>query len=170
MNEEEEIEFRKNWEKEGWRTMSMHDGALEACFLLHNAGYELVCVTAMQERFTEHRLENFRTHGFPIDRIIGTGFHHDNFSKNPKKTVIEQLHPVVFVDDLRRNFNDIQDVHTKMIFIDHQYIDDPNQHDNIYYDAKYPSLLHFAQDFLKSDQHGEHIDWPQRPSHLNPLK
>jgi len=150
--------------------MPMHDGALEACLLLHNAGYELVCVTAMPAKFIEHRLENFRLHDFPIDRIISTGYDHNNFNNNPKKTTIERLHPVVFVDDLRRNFKDIQGVHTKLIFIDHEHIDDPNQHDSIYYDAKYPSLLEFAQCFLKSDQHGEHIDWPQRPSHLIPTE
>ncbi len=75
---------------------------------------------------------------------------------------------VAFVDDLRRNFKDIQGVHTKLIFIDHQCYDDPNRHDNIYYDVKYPSLLDFVHDFLKSEQHGQEILWSDRPSHLIP--
>jgi len=168
--DEEQIEFEKVWEEDGWRTMPMKDGALEACLLLHQAGYELVCVTAMPERFIEHRLENFRTHGFPIDKVISASHSHVNYHSNPKKETIEELHPIVFVDDLRRNFKDIQGVHTKLIFIDHEWHDDPNQHDNIYYDMKYPSLLHFVKDFLKSEQHGEEIVWAERPSHLLPSK
>ena len=148
--------------------MPMHDGALQACFLLHQAGYELVCVTAMPADFIEHRLENFRLHGFPIDKVISSGYDKNNFDHNPKREIIEELHPVVFVDDLRRNFKDIRGVHTKLIFIDHEHDDDPNEHDNIYYDTKYPSLLAFAQDFLKTEEHGEEINWPERPPHLLP--
>ena len=85
-----------------------------------------------------------------------------------KREIIEKLHPVVFVDDLRRHFKDIQGIQTKMIFIDHEYDDDPNEHNQIYYDMKYPSLLAFVQDFLKTEQHGQDIIWPERPSHLLP--
>ncbi|CAF1492790.1 unnamed protein product, partial [Adineta steineri] len=156
-NDDEKEEFKQVWNEYGWRRMPMHDGALEACLLLHEAGYELICVTAMSSSFIEHRLENFRLHGFPIDKIISSGYDKDNFNNNPKRKIIEDLNPVVFVDDLRRNFNNIQHVHTKLIFIDHQREDDPNQHDNIYYDAKYGSLLEFVKDFLKTKQHGENI-------------
>ena len=144
----------------------MHDGALQACLLLHQAGYELVCVTAMPARFTEHRLENFRSYGFPIDKVICSGYHPTNFNHNPKREIIEELHPVVFVDDLRRNFKDIEGVKTKFVFIDHEHEGDPNEHDNIYHDVKYPSLLAFAEDFLQSEEHGEEINWSERPSHL----
>jgi hypothetical protein len=147
--------------------MPMFDGALQACILLHQAGYELVCVTAMAARFSEHRLENFRSHGFPIDKIICSGRDKENLlHSNPKRKIIEDLHPVVFVDDLRRNFKDIQGVHTKLVFIDHERCDDPSDNENIYYDVKYPNLLAFAEDFLKTEQHGRDIIWPERPSHL----
>ncbi len=166
--DEEKEHFDKIWDECGWKTMPIKDGALQACLLLHQAGYELVCVTAMPARYIEHRLENFRLHGFPIDRVISTTYDKDNFYYNPKKETIEELHPIVFVDDLRRNFKDIQGVHTKLIFIDHEHHDDPNQHDNIYYDAKYPSLLAFVEDFIKTEQHGQSINWQERPSHLIP--
>jgi hypothetical protein len=166
--DEEKIKFYEVWDEYGWRTMPMHDGALQACHLLHQAGYELVCVTAMPGQFIDHRLENFREHGFPIDRVISSGYDKDNFSNNPKRQIIEELHPIAFVDDLRRNFKDIKGVHTKLVFIDHEYHDDPNQHDQIYYDIKYPTLLQFVNEFLQSEQHGEHILWPERPSHLIP--
>jgi len=166
--DEEKVQFDAVWHNHGWRTMPMQDGSLEACHLLHKAGYELVCVTAMSSAFIEHRLENFRLHGYPIDRIIGTGYDRQNFHKNPKRQIIEELHPVAFVDDLRRNFKDIRGVHTKFVFIDRGIHDDPNRHEQIYYDVKYPSLLQFVEDFLKTEQHGEYISWPERPSFLLP--
>jgi hypothetical protein len=146
--------------------MPMHEGALQACLLLHQAGYELVCVTTMPARFIDHRLENLRSHGFPIDKVISTVHDKQNVHYNPKKEAIEELHPVVFVDDIRRNFKDIQGVHTKLIFIDHEYDEHRNQHDDVHYDAKYPNLLAFVEDFLKTEQHGQDIIWPARPSHL----
>ncbi|CAF4179731.1 unnamed protein product, partial [Rotaria sordida] len=130
--DEERIEFDKVWDEHGWKNMPMHDGALEACHLLHKAGYELICVTAMPAQFVGRLLEDLRLHEFPIDKVISSGYDKNNFHKNPKKQIIEDLHLVVFVDDLRRNFKDIQDVHTKLIFIDNQYHDDPNQYDQIY--------------------------------------
>jgi hypothetical protein len=146
--DEEETQFEEVWSEHGWRTMPIQDGALQACILLHQAGYELVCVTAMPAKFIEHRLENFRLHGFPIDKIISSGYDKANYNTNPKRKIIEDLHPVAFID--------------------HEYHDDPNQHENIYYDVKYPSLLEFAENFLKTEQHGQDISWPERPSHLIP--
>ncbi|CAF4060244.1 unnamed protein product [Rotaria sordida] len=166
LTSEEEDQFYAVWDAEAWRTMPMLDGSLEACHLLHQAGYELVCVTAMPPRFADHRLENFRSHGFPIDRVIGTGWDGENPSNNPKKQAIEELHPVVFVDDSRRNFKDIQGVHTRLVFID-RYHDEPKQFSNIYYDVKYPSLLAFVHDFLNTE-HGQEIVWPERPASLLP--
>ncbi|CAF4840669.1 unnamed protein product [Rotaria sp. Silwood1] len=163
---EEENHFYAVWDTEAWRTMPMLDGSLEACHLLHQAGYELVCVTAMSPQFTDHRLENFRSHGFPIDRVISTGYDGENPGNNPKKQAIEELHPVVFVDDSRRNFKDIQGVHTRFVFID-KYHDGPNRHENIYYDVKYPSLLAFVHDFLKTE-HGQEIVWAERAASLLP--
>ncbi|CAF3312395.1 unnamed protein product [Rotaria socialis] len=162
---EEQNRFNEVWDAEGWRTMPMLDGALQACNLLHEAGYELICVTAMPACFSDHRLENFLSHGFPINRVISTGYDKENPQNNPKKKIIEALHPVAFVDDLRRNFKDIQGVHTKFVFIDNEYHDDPNQYDNIYYDVKYPTLLAFVNDFLQAE-HGQQINWAQRPALL----
>ncbi|CAF1092795.1 unnamed protein product [Rotaria sordida] len=158
---EERTQFNAVWDVDGWRTMPMHDGALEACHLLHEAGYELICVTSMPASFTEHRLENLRSHGFPIDRVISAGHDKENPSRNPKKQAIEQLHPAIFVDDLRLNFTDIEDVQTKFVFIDNDCHDDPSRNDNIHYDAKYPSLLAFVKDFL-----GQGIVWTERPHKL----
>lgn len=168
MTDEENDQLEEVWREHGWRTMPPHHGALEACQLLHDAGYELICVTAMPADFIEHRLENFRAHGFPIDKVISSGYGNGHYSSNPKREIIEEMHPVVFVDDLRRNFRDIQGVHTKMIYIDREYEDDPCGTDPIHYDAKYPSLIEFVKDFLRTERHGEEINWPERPAHLVP--
>jgi len=131
----------------------MHDGALEACYLLYATGYEIVCVTALRDCFTEHRLENFRLHGFPIDKIINTR----GDKENPTKQAIEELHPIIFVDDKKRNFKDIEGIRTKFVFIDHELDGDPHRDEDIHYDAKYPSLLAFVKDFLKDE-----VVWVER--------
>lgn len=167
MNDEEKAEFDRQWDSEGWRSMPIHDGAIDACHLLHNAGYELVCVTAMPSRFIEHRRENFRAHGFPIEQVLSSGYDAHNFHFNPKRRIIEELNPVIFVDDLRRNFKDIQDVQTKFVFIDHQCPDDPNANEQIFYHAKYSSLIEFVEEFLHSDPHGQNIAWSSKPLSLS---
>ncbi|CAF0939112.1 unnamed protein product [Rotaria sordida] len=158
---EEHNQFKTAHEAEGWRMMPPLDGALEACLMLHNAGYELVCVTAMPGRFLNDRLENFRLHGFPIDKVISTGYDPIDPTNNPKKQTIEALKPVVFVDDLRRNLKDIEGEHTKLVFIDHGCHDEPYHNGDVHYDAKYPTLLEFSIDFLAEDNR---IVWIQRPA------
>lgn len=162
--EEDKKLFDHMWDQHGWRTMPVLDESLLACQLLHQAGYELICVTAMPARFVEHRLENFRQHGFPIDQVISTGYFHDDFNRNPKKETIEKLNPLVFVDDLRRNFRDIENVQTKLIFIDHECHDDPCKGQEIFYHAKYSTLLDFVRDFLHSEEeeHGSKIQWNEK--------
>ncbi|CAF1589136.1 unnamed protein product [Didymodactylos carnosus] len=141
--------------------MSTLEGALEACNLLHEAGYELICVTTMPEKFVEQRLRNLKQHGFKIDRVIGRQVHHklpNDFLKhkdytNPKKEAIEEVKPVIFVDDLKQNFRDIQCDCTKFVYIDAEHTDDhPNLHDDTPYHYKYGSLIEFVKDFLKREK------------------
>lgn len=80
-----------------WTTMPPIEGALEACHRLHDAGNELVCVTALDSEFEAARLANLRRLGFPIDRVIATG--HSEGERSPKADAIEALAPVAFVDD-----------------------------------------------------------------------
>jgi hypothetical protein len=148
MTPEERSKFKKVWDTHGWQAMPAHDGAGEACRLLSEAGYELVCVTQLRACFIEHRLDNFRLHGFPIDRIISTK---DNISdENPKKEAIEQLNPIIFVDDHKIYFKGINGVQTKFVYIDLELDDHPCQYENAHYHAKYSSLLAFVKDFLQN--------------------
>lgn len=64
----EHDQFFSHFGVEDWSAMPLMPGVLAACGALHDAGYELVCVTSMPTRFEAARLANFRLHGLPIDR------------------------------------------------------------------------------------------------------
>jgi phosphoglycolate phosphatase-like HAD superfamily hydrolase len=90
--------FRSVMDEEFWSTMSAIDGALDACFALVSAGYELVCVSAVEEKYLAARTRNIRELGFPIERVFATpGARHGDTS--PKATALAELAPVAFVDD-----------------------------------------------------------------------
>lgn len=161
--QEEKKQFRDYWDIDGWRSMPPIHGALEACHRLVNAGYELVCVTAMPEKFSEHRLENFRTHGFPISRLYGVDYDKTTTSVNPKKEIIEEIHPLVFVDDLKRNFADLEGVHTKLVHINRNFHDNPWAHVDPFVHVEYDSLWDFVDDFLRDENdHGRMVSWAER--------
>ncbi|WP_085998766.1 hypothetical protein [Rhodoferax ferrireducens] len=70
---------------------------MQACHDLVVGGYELVCVSALRAEFTQARLQNLKTLGFPIEIVVATG--NDVTQLSPKASVIEKLKPVAFVDD-----------------------------------------------------------------------
>lgn len=95
---EQRLMLRAQFEQPAlWENLPAMPGAVEACHRLHDAGYELVCVTALESRLQRARLANLRTLGFPIRRVIATG--HAEGDRSPKADAIESLAPVAFVDD-----------------------------------------------------------------------
>jgi hypothetical protein len=80
-----------------WSTMPPLPGAVDACHRLHDAGFELVCVSALEAEYEAARLRNLRDRGFPIERVIATG--NASEIRSPKADAIEALRPVAFVDD-----------------------------------------------------------------------
>ncbi len=94
---ERRVLFRAAFDEHFWTTMPPIAGALEACHRLHNAGFELVCVSALEFEFEAARLRNLRNLGFPIERVIATG--NAEGERSPKADAIEMLAPVAFVDD-----------------------------------------------------------------------
>jgi phosphoglycolate phosphatase-like HAD superfamily hydrolase len=95
---ERRAQLRAQFERpEMWESLPAIDGALDACHRLHDAGYELVCVTALEARFQAARLRNLKALGFPIRRVVATG--HADGERSPKADAIEALRPVAFVDD-----------------------------------------------------------------------
>lgn len=91
------VQFRAVFDEEFWSSIPAVSGALDACHRLVQAGYELVCVTALQEQYRHARERNLRTLGFPIAQVIAT----DNLGAgvSPKAEAISRLQPVAFVDD-----------------------------------------------------------------------
>lgn len=97
LDAERREQLRAMFDETLWASLPALPGAVEACQRLHDAGFELVCVTALDERFQAARQRNLRQLGFPISRVIATG--HVEGARSPKADAIEQLRPVAFVDD-----------------------------------------------------------------------
>ncbi len=90
-------QFRRQFDEEFWSSMAAMDGALDAAHALHDAGYELICVSALEPAFARARLRNLRGLGFPIETVIATSAAVDE--RNPKAAAVSELAPVAFVDD-----------------------------------------------------------------------
>ena len=89
--------FRACFDEELWSSLPALPGAVDACHRLHDAGHELVCVTALRPHLESARLRNLRTLGFPIERVIATGS--TEGERSPKAEAISALAPAAFVDD-----------------------------------------------------------------------
>jgi phosphoglycolate phosphatase-like HAD superfamily hydrolase len=94
--------FRAAFDDEFWSTMLPIAGALDACHRLEAAGFDLICVTALDLEFEAARLRNLRDLGFPIERVVATG--NAEGARSPKAEAIEQLQPIAFVDDYAAYF------------------------------------------------------------------
>ncbi len=89
--------FRAHFDELFWSTLHPEPGALDACHRLVNAGFDLVCVSALDSEFEAARLRNLQDHGFPIQRVIATG--NAEGPRSPKADAIARLRPTAFVDD-----------------------------------------------------------------------
>ncbi|WP_298833298.1 HAD family hydrolase [uncultured Piscinibacter sp.] len=106
--------FKAAFDEKFWSTVPALQGAVEACHRLHDAGYELVCVSAVEERFEAARKYNLRCLNFPIERVIATG--HRETARSPKADAVESLGAEVFVDDYLPYFRGIPaSVHTALV-------------------------------------------------------
>ena len=106
--------FRAAFDDRFWSTMPPIAGALEACHRLHDAGFDLVCVTALDLEHEAARLRNLRSLGFPIERVIATG--NAVGERSPKADTIEALSPIAFVDDYVPYMRGVPDhVHTALV-------------------------------------------------------
>jgi phosphoglycolate phosphatase-like HAD superfamily hydrolase len=106
--------FRSAFDQEFWASLPPIAGALQACHQLNEAGFELVCVSAIDKEFEDARLQNLQDLGFPIQRVIATG--HSTGDRSPKADAIESLAPVAFVDDFLPYMRGLPtSVHTALI-------------------------------------------------------
>lgn len=90
--------FRRCFDELFWSTIPALPGALDACQRLVEAGYELVCVSAIETQHQAARLVNLRLCGFPITRVVATAGSGQR-SVSPKAAALAELQPVAFVDD-----------------------------------------------------------------------
>lgn len=97
LDAEQRLLLRAQFDEPFWEALPAIAGAVDACHRLNDAGYELVCVTALEARFQRARLNNLKALGFPIRRVVATG--HLEGERSPKADAIEALRPVAFVDD-----------------------------------------------------------------------
>jgi phosphoglycolate phosphatase-like HAD superfamily hydrolase len=106
--------FRRHFDAEFWSSVPAIEGALDACNRLHDAGFELVCVSALEAEHEAARLRNLRDHGFPIERVFATG--NAAGERSPKADAITALAPEAFVDDYLPYFRGVPGaVHTALI-------------------------------------------------------
>jgi phosphoglycolate phosphatase-like HAD superfamily hydrolase len=133
---EQRLLLRAQFERpEFWETLPAMAGAVEACHRLHEAGYELVCVTALEARFQKARLNNLKALGFPIRRVMATG--HVEGDRSPKADAIKTLRPVAFVDDYIAYMRGMPtEVHTALV------LRAPNGSPNVGEDMKLARSVH----------------------------
>lgn len=97
LDETRRAHFRRHFDETFWTTVPAMDGAVDACHRLHDAGFDLVCVSALELEFESARLRNLRDLGFPIERVVATG--NAPGRRSPKADAIAALKPRAFVDD-----------------------------------------------------------------------
>jgi phosphoglycolate phosphatase-like HAD superfamily hydrolase len=97
LDEAKRAHFRGHFDETFWTTVPAIDGAIDACHRLHDAGFDLICVSALEAEFESSRLANLRNLGFPIERVIATG--NAAGERSPKADAITALNPRAFVDD-----------------------------------------------------------------------
>lgn len=149
---EQRLQLREQFDETLWESLPAIAGAVEACHRLHDAGYELVCVTALDARFQRARLHNLQALDFPIRRVLATG--HAEGDRSPKADAIEKLRPVAFVDDYVAYMRGVPAyVHTALV------LRAPNGSPNVGEDLRLARSVHqdlagFADHWLGPDSTG----------------
>ena len=108
------VQFRAAFDEQFWATVPAIAGAVDACHRLRDAGFDLVCVSALEAEFEAARLRNLRELGFPIERVIATG--NAAGERSPKADTIAALQPIAFVDDYAAYMRGVPaHVHTALV-------------------------------------------------------
>lgn len=106
--------FKAEFGEYFWSSVPAIPAAVDACHRLHDAGFDLVCVSALETKFEAARLRNLRALDFPIERVVATGSR--DVARSPKADAIEGLRPVAFVDDYLPYLRGIpEEVHTALV-------------------------------------------------------
>jgi phosphoglycolate phosphatase-like HAD superfamily hydrolase len=146
LDEVRRVKFRAAFDEEFWTTVPVIAGAVEACHRLEQAGFDLVCVSALEPEFEAARLRNLRASGFPIERVVATG--NAVGERSPKADAIAALRPIAFVDDYLPYLRGVPAmVHTALV------MGSPNGSPNIGEEmalvhSQHEDLVAFADDWL----------------------
>jgi len=107
-------QFRASFDENFWNSIPALPNAVRACVELHEAGFELVCVSAIDSHFQAARLQNLRDCGFPIEQVVATSSNGNGIS--PKAQALRALRPIAFVDDFLPYLRGIPgDIHAALI-------------------------------------------------------
>ena len=147
LDEERRLHFRRHFDEQFWSSVPAIEGAVEACHRLHDAGFDLVCVSALEAAHEAARLRNLRDHGFPIERVIATG--NAAGERSPKADAIAAIQPLAFVDDYLPYFRGVPDsVHRALIMRGSSGTPNTGAELSLA-DSLHDDLLAFAADWLK---------------------
>jgi phosphoglycolate phosphatase-like HAD superfamily hydrolase len=140
-------QLRRAFDEDFWASIPPVPGAVQACHDLVAAGYELVCVTALPEKYRPDRERNLRLHGFPIDLVHAT----DNVATvaSPKADTLNRLKPLAFVDDYLPYFMGVE-AHTHRALIMRGSTRSPNSGELLVHtDSQHADLAAFARWWLR---------------------
>lgn len=151
-DDEHKAAFFKHFTEDVWETLPALAGAIDACEQLLEAGYDLVCVTAMPPEFAAARQRNFDRMGIPVKKVIPTG---RSGLGNVKAPALNALKPIALVDDLADNFIGL-DAGIHCALIDSGADDAPARHTD-------PAAAHSVHQTLL-----EFVDWWLRNKHRVP--
>jgi len=143
-------QFRARFNEKFWSSIPALPGAVSACQQLVEAGYKLVCVSAIETQFKRARLNNLIRCQFPIDQVIATS--NDATRISPKAQALHALKPIAFVDDFAPYLNGVSnEIHAALILGEPN--GSPNVDDNLTWaDSQHADLLAFSTWWL-SEKH-----------------
>lgn len=98
--------------EELWASMPVLEGALDACELLQDKGFALICVTALRPSMRDARSRNLVNLGFKLDAVYAVGSRAEG---NPKRKQLTLLSPLVFVDDHLPFLQDLPESVTRVL-------------------------------------------------------
>ena len=111
---EELAHFRAFFDENYWRTIPALPNAVKAYRALHDTGFELFCVSAVESQFERARFQNLLKCGFPISKVMSTSGMGNAIS--PKAAALRELDPIAFVDDFLPYLRGIpSEIHSALI-------------------------------------------------------
>lgn len=139
-----------------WERLPAIEGAKEAIDIMIEKGYEVTCLTSMPTEFEKQRLANAHLHGMKVSSVkaVNRASAKALGIRNPKLHYIKTYEPYAFIDDLLKNFTDMEEIKekgkTRLVWLDNEYVDDPNaEFDKNMVTETIKSLLAFAKSLPK---------------------